>query len=242
MQTKHNPIIVALDGMSKREALALARKLQGQVWGFKVNDLLHQKNGGVTVVEQLKPYGHVFADPKLYDIGNTVRNSLRPYVQAGADFVTIAGDAWNPALCAAAEIKGTTKLLIVTVLTSMDEDDVRKKFNYSLIEYPRLHPIEIEVLKIARLGKECGFDGIVCSAKELHHLEKIGEFAGTIKVVPAIRPLWHQDQNDDNTTRSMTPKEAVELGTDFIVIGRPITKSKDPVAAVARTRAELGLL
>lgn len=235
-----NPIIVALDGMPRKQAFALAESLKGLVWGFKANDLLHQSNGGATVVHHLHRFGNAFPDPKLYDIGNTVKNSLLPYVKAKADFVTISGEAWEPALRAAAKVKGNTKLLVVTLLSSLDEADVRKKYNYPLLEHPRRYPVQEEVLKLARLGKQCGLDGIVCSGQELQMLKDSGEFDDMIKVVPAIRPLWYQElQKTDDQKRTMMPKEALELGADFLVIGRPITEAEDPKEAVRKTLEEI---
>ena len=229
-QTK---IVVALDGMTWRRALSLARHLEGSVWGFKLNDLIDQR--GVAALKRLQEFGHVWADVKLYDIGNTVKNRLRPYVEAEVDFVTIAADAWDPAMRAASEVKGATRLLAVTVLTSLEESDVRAKYGYPLTEYPRRYPVVEEVQKLTRRALACGLDGIVCSPHELQFLDALELPEHFIRATPNIRLQEGSVRSDDqNPERSATPLEAIALGADFLVIGRPITQARKPLEVVER--------
>src|SRR3954468_7479737 len=113
-----NEIIVALDNMEQQAALELARSLSGKVWGFKVNDLLLEY--GCSIVNSLKRHGNVFADPKLHDTPNTVRNSVKRLAFAGADLITchIAGGV--KMLQAAVDEAGKAKIIGVTMLTSLD--------------------------------------------------------------------------------------------------------------------------
>src|SRR5689334_17776634 len=114
-------IIVALDGMTRSEALELATALKGSVWGFKVNDLLIQC--GLEIVRELKKFGGVFADPKLSDIPNTVGNSVRVLAAAGADLITVHASASAASLKAAVAEAGPSRILAITVLTSMSDED-----------------------------------------------------------------------------------------------------------------------
>ena len=98
-------VIVALDGMSESDAMALAERLSGSVWGFKVNDLL--LHCGVPIVEKLKAYGGVFADPKLHDIPNTVKNGVSRLVSAGADILTIHASGGTAMIQAAMAARGS---------------------------------------------------------------------------------------------------------------------------------------
>ena len=199
-----NKIIVALDGISEMEALRIAKLLKGQVWGFKVNDLLFEGPG---IIKKLKKFGNVFADAKLYDIPNTVANSVKRLALAGADMVTVHASGGIEMMRVAKENAGHSKILAVTVLTSFRGSQNKI------------------VLKLAREAEKAGLDGIVCSGHELKYVSKIS----LLKVVPGIRPKDYNKKDDQK--RTVTPKEAIKLGADYLVIGRPITKSKDPPQA-----------
>jgi len=197
-------IIVALDGITVREALSIAAKLKGKVWGFKVNDLLFE---GLEIITKLKKFGKVFADAKLHDIPNTVANSVAKLSKAGADMISVHSSGGIEMMKAAKLVAGKSKIIAVTVLTSSKKAD--------------------NFLKLVDYAQKTNVDGIVCSAHELKYIKK--QF---LKVVPGIRPDWYNTKNDQK--RTATPAEAVSLGADFIVIGRPITKSSDPVKAIEK--------
>lgn len=239
---KKGPIIIPLDGMDKNKALEMAEKLSGMVWGFKVNDLLDPY--GVSIISELKKYGNVFADPKLHDIPNTVANRIKKYVAVKADLITVhasggiemmraavgASDKIG-IMKAAAGIEEYSQILAVTILTSLDEDTTHNIYG---------SPVKAKVLQLARDAKLANVDGIVCSAKELGMLSKHEELARLTKVTPGIRPDWYQaEAKKEDQKRVMTPAEAIKLGADLLVIGRPITKADDPVEAVERTNEEI---
>lgn len=222
----NNNVIVALDGMSRSEALALAKELSGHVWGFKVNDLL--LDCGVEIISELSALGGVFADPKLHDIPNTVKNSVAKIAAAGADLITVHGSAGPDALQAAVSACGNSKILAITVLTSHSAETAKAVFRTS---------IEEAVLAFAKSAAESGVHGVVCSPKELGLLSEFEPAKKLLKVTPGVRPEWYQKADDQS--RVMTPKEAVSLGADYLVIGRPIAADAEPVKAADRINEEL---
>ncbi len=227
----HNPIIVALDGFTEREKLlAVATLLGPHVAGFKVNDALDVH--GVNIIHDLHRYTKlVMADPKLYDIPNTMANRARPYVEAGARMLTVHASSTIDGMRAAVEmgrsLKQQTLILAVTVLTSMSEEEAHLMFG---------NPSKAEVLQLARNAKHANVDGIVCSPLELSLLKKRFELEGLLYVVPGIRPAWHQKADDQK--RTMTPAEARKAGAEYIVIGRPILEHANPVEAAQLTLEE----
>lgn len=206
---KKNQIIVALDGISTDKALRIAKLLKGRAWGFKVNDLLFDS---VSIIKRLKNFGNVFADAKLYDIPNTVANSVARLSNAGADMITVHAAGGKEMMQAAVSKAGKSKIIAVTVLTSF----LNTKETIS------------QVLQYAKQAQASGAHGIVCSGHELASLKKIK----LLKIVPGIRPDWYGKKDDQK--RTMTPKEAIERGADFLVIGRPITEAKDPRGAIQK--------
>lgn len=217
-------IILPLDGMNRSEALALAKKLSGAVWGFKVNDLLLQC--GVEIVSELKQYGRVFADPKLHDIPNTVGNAVRCLAAAGADLITIHASGGTEMFAAALKEAGSaTKILAVTVLTSMSDAASREVYLAGAAE---------TVDRLGSLAQRSAVHGIVCSPKELPLFSK---YSTLLKVTPGVRPSWYGKSDDQ--ARTMTPAEAVRAGATHLVIGRPITGDSDPLGAVERVVEEL---
>ena len=201
--------IIALDGISRTKALQIAKKLQGYVWGFKVNDLLFDNP---TIIKKLKKFGSVFADAKLHDIPNTVGNSVHRLSRIGADIITVHSYGGQEMMRAAKRVAGKTKIIAVTVLTSQ-KLSTRKK-----------------VLDLARGAVAAGVDGIVCSGHELSAVKKIKGIGEMLIIVPGVRPSWYTKKDDQK--RTMTPKKAISIGADYIVIGRPIAETKDPLIAV----------
>lgn len=224
--TMDNPIIIALDGMTQQEALMLARNLKGLVWGFKVNDLL--LDSGLGIIRKLKPYGSVFADPKLYDIPNTVANSVRKLEAAGADLITVHASGGLRMLHQAVSNAARAKVLAVTLLTSFSDDESQKIYG---------KPATENVLALAKLAAESEVPGIVCSPNELKLFQDPPALRSLLKVTPGIRPAWHQRADDQ--TRTKTPKEALAEGASLIVVGRPVTAHEDPVRAVEMILEEI---
>lgn len=215
------PIAVALDGMSEGAAVALARRLGDAVWGFKVNDLLLR--AGTALIPRLRHYGHVFCDPKLHDIPNTVAHDVRALAAAGADLITVHCSGGQAMLRAAMEAaSGTTRIIGVTVLTSLDAGQVAAVYDATTDD---------TVGRLARLALHAGLDGLVCSPRELPLLAKVDADGRLLRVTPGVRPADYGLQDDQR--RSATPRTALDGGSDLLVIGRPITGADDPVAACA---------
>lgn len=198
-----NKIIVALDGISEKEALRTARILKGYVWGFKVNDLLFENK---KIISKLKKFGNVFADAKLHDIPNTVANSVQRLSRAGADMITVHASGGVEMMKAAKRNANQSKILAVTILTS-DKANPKK------------------VIKLLQDAIKAKADGIVCSGRDLKVVGNIPRSESLLKIVPGIRPKWYKKKDDQKQV--MSPKEAIKLGADYLVIGRPIIKSKN---------------
>jgi len=208
-ETVNNKVIIALDGISEKEALRFAKLLKGHVWGFKVNDLLFERSG---IINKLKKVGKVFADAKLHDIPNTVSNSVKKLSSVGADLITVHASGGIEMMHVAKRNAGKSKIIAVTVLTSNRGN------------------VTNDVLGLAKDAIIAGVDGIVCSGHELPAISKIKGAEKLIKIVPGIRPIWYKRKDDQS--RVMTPDQAIKLGADYLVLGRPILYAKDPVEAL----------
>jgi len=226
----HNPIIVALDGMNLRAAAPMARLLTGKVWGFKLNDLY--TSGGWEAVRYISQFGSIMLDLKLYDIPNTVKNHCTAMLDAQnldmkVKIVTVHASGGSEMMKTAATVL-PGRICAVTVLTSFDE-----------AQWAALHgtfrPVKDTVQIMAGAAQAAGCSYLVCSGKELEAVKGYKELK---KIVPGIRPAWHQKADDQK--RTMTPKEAVDAGADYLVLGRPIIEAADPVDAAKRTLEEVG--
>lgn len=230
-----NHLIVALDVPSGHEALGLVEKLKSIVGYFKIGLQLYTSQGP-EIIQKVKKSGcGVFLDLKLHDIPNTVANAVTEAAALGIDMLTLHTLGGEKMMTRAGEIvmelsakgKPAPSLLGVTVLTSMDSEELSKVgFKHSI---PDL------VLRLARLAQRSGLDGLVCSPQELTRLNKEG-ITELFFVTPGIRP---SDTSADDQKRIMTPKEAVLLGARHLVIGRPIIKANDPAEAAERILFEI---
>lgn len=226
-----SPIIVALDFDQPQAALALADQLDPQTVRVKVGKELFTRSGPV-VVEQLVDKGfQVFLDLKFHDIPNTVAGAVRSAAALGVWMVNVHASGgrrmMEAAVAALADVPQRPLLTAVTVLTSMGAEELRE-LGVSA------SPAE-QVVRLAALAQQCGVDGVVCSAQEAPLLrERCG--ADFRLVTPGIRPANAQQ---DDQTRVVTPRDALALGVNDMVIGRPITQAPDPVAAVAEILRQL---
>lgn len=226
-----NRIIVALDLGSAEEALRLAKRVEPHVGAFKVGlGLLHGAGPGVVsaLVDLGKP---VFADAKLHDIPSQVEAAARRLGRLGARWVTAHVSGGAAMLRAAVEGLAETSggyggILGVTVLTSLDEDDLAMLGIGST-------PGKL-VSKMSRVAETAGCEGVVCSPQELTVVKAVAP--ELTRVTPGVRPA---DADKGDQRRVMTPREAVDRGADWLVIGRPITASADPVAVSAAIAAGL---
>jgi len=221
-------IIVALDLPTKKAALNLVEQLRGKISFFKIGLQLYTAEGPEIVRAVLATGAKVFLDLKLHDIPNTVARAVESAANLGVQMLTIHLSGGSEMIRAATAARANNMSIFgVTVLTSMNQEAVR--------EVGISDKIDNQVLRLARLGVEAGIDGLVASPHEIKALR--GEFGDKIKiVVQGIRPTW-ADPGDQK--RFMTPGAALEAGTDYIGIGRPITTHPNPRDAVAKILSEI---
>ncbi len=223
----HNNLIIALDVPSKDEAPTLAHALCGHVRWVKVGLELFCRTGP-SLISLLKEMGFkVFLDLKFMDIPNTVKGAAASACAAGADMLTIhlmGGEAMAKAALEGVRKSGKHRPLVlgVTILTSTSPDDLAWMFHE-----PK--HLSATVLALARKAKSVGLDGIVCSGQEVQKIRKHIHDPFVI-VTPGIR-LANEDEPDDQK-RVTTPEAALCAGSDYLVVGRPVTRSSDPVHAV----------
>lgn len=219
-----NPVLIALDSPDLEAAEHLARGLAPHVGGFKVG-LELMMSEGVEAVSRISALGlPVFADAKLHDIPNTVERAAANLARAGARWIT-AHAAGGPAMLEGA-VRGAqrgregTGILAITVLTSLSAAD--------LAAVGLGESLGRQVARTARLARDAGAEGVVCGVKELGDVAQVA--SDLMRVTPGIRPpgAEHDDQ-----ARVATPLEALQRGSNLLVIGRPITAASDPVAAAA---------
>ncbi|MGP8258817.1 MAG: orotidine-5'-phosphate decarboxylase [Acidobacteriaceae bacterium] len=225
-------LIVALDFPSADAALGLVERLEGCCRWFKVGMELYYAAGN-RVIEGLRERGYeVFLDLKLHDIPNTVAGAVRSVTGVGASLLTIhaaGGEAMMRAAARAASVPGAPKLLAVTVLTSMDEAELRA---VGVGDGPAT-----QVLRLAQLAQAAGIDGLVCSAEEVEAVRAAMGPAMHL-VVPGIRPQGVTGQPDDQR-RVASAAEAIARGASMLVVGRPITQAADPARATTGILAEI---
>lgn len=224
-------LIVALDFASASAALDLVDQLQGVCRWFKVGMELYYAAGN-QILDRLQERGfNVFLDLKLHDIPNTVAGAVRSVAGTGASLLTVhagGGAAMMRAAAQAAECPGAPKLLAVSVLTSMDADEL-KAVGVS-------GTVEDQVVRLARLARAAGIDGLVCSPLEVAAVRAaMGPEA--LLVVPGIRPAGLSESDDQS--RVATPAKAIASGASMLVVGRPITQAADPAQAAAAILAEM---
>ncbi len=222
-------IIVALDFSSAEQALILVDKLDPMLCRVKVGKELFTA-AGPQLVEKLMEKGfEVFLDLKFHDIPSTVANACKAAASLGVWMTNVHALGGIKMLAAARNAlpSGTTKLIAVTLLTSMGPDDLNS------IGLNR-EPVCV-VQKLACLARNCGLDGIVCSALETARLRQI---MGTnfCLVTPGICPV---DSSVDDQKRIATPRKAIQNGADYLVIGRPISQTIDPLAMLLRLNNEI---
>lgn len=221
-------IIVALDVATGKEALKLVSLLSNDVGIFKIGLQAYTAEGPALIrpISLLGP--KVFLDLKLHDIPNTVAKAVEAAGKLGVRMVTLHLSGGSEMIRAAVAARSSDMLLLgVTVLTSATAE--------TLDQIGVSENMEDHVLRLARLGVANGIDGLVASPHEARMLRR--EFGDTIRIVtPGIRPSGSEPGDQK---RFATPREAIEAGADYLVIGRPITGAADPKAAVARVVEEL---
>jgi orotidine-5'-phosphate decarboxylase len=225
-------LIVALDFDSLSSALKFAQKVSDLVGMFKIGSQLFT-SAGPEAVKQIAALGNgIFLDLKFHDIPNTVAGAvLSSAAMPGVQLVNVHALGGRAMLQAAAQAVSAgvpmgadrTRLIAVTILTSMDQ----KAMNETGISGSPL----TRAVKLARLTKECGVDGVVASVQEAKAIRKAcgREF---LIVTPGVRPAETDgEKKKDDQSRTATPAQAIKAGADYIVVGRPIIAASDPRAA-----------
>lgn len=225
-------VIIACDFPSKEATLAFLDKFTGKKPYVKIGMELFYSEGPA-IVREIKERGHrIFLDLKLHDIPNTVEKAMAALSKLDVDMCNLHAAGTKDMMEAA--IRGLTRedgsrplLIAVTQLTSTSQERMQKEL---------LIPEELDkvVIKYAQNAKAAGLDGVVCSPLESG---KIHETCGTdfLTVTPGVR---FADGDKGDQVRVTTPEKAKEIGSDYIVVGRPITKAEDPVAAYERVCRE----
>ena len=231
MTSVKSTVIVALDYDNQDSALTLADRLDPTLCRLKVGKELFTA-AGPSVVKKLTDRGFdIFLDLKFHDIPNTVAKAIGTAADLGVWMTNVhasGGSRMMSAARQALDVKGSDMLLIgVTVLTSMNVSDLE--------EVGVQGNASAQVLRLAELAKNSGLDGVVCSAQEAKLLkESLGQ--GFKLVTPGIRLA---DSVADDQRRIVTPADALALGSDYLVIGRPITKSTNPLATLLEINRSL---
>lgn len=221
-------LIVAADNV---DVVELAARLRDTGVCIKVNSALRER--GYPLLLQIHELGlRSFADLKLNDIKETMAADGRLLAQVAPCMVTAMCSAGEAALRALKDWLPDAEVLGVTVLTSLDDEDSEKIYGCTVPQ---------GVLRFARLAKSAGLDGVVASPREAWMLRRLLGEDMTINT-PAIRPTWSLVAGDDqNAKRVATPADAIKMGADRIVVGRPIVQAADPREAVRKTLDEIEL-
>jgi orotidine-5'-phosphate decarboxylase len=236
MKHPYNPIICALDTTEVEKANTLIDAIHGHIGALKLGLEFFTANGASGVRKLEKHQIPIFLDLKFHDIPNTVARAIKATAGIGTFMMTVHTAGGRAMLQAAIDASMEVAILTgsarpqiigVTVLTSLDQADlnmigIRDNLNE-------------QVARLADLAQSCGLDGVVCSPYEIAALRKQCGHDFTL-VVPGVRP---EGSDKDDQKRTMTPKEALKKGADYLVIGRPLTQAKDPTEAAKAIVASL---
>jgi len=227
----HPKILVALDYENRSQAMELVAKLNPEQCRMKIGKEMFTRYGPA-IIEDIQRSGFdVFLDLKYHDIPNTVAKACAAAADLGVWMVNVHALGGQRMLEAAAEAVAAQQhkplLIAVTVLTSMSAEDLAfMGINKAPGDF---------AIQLAGMAKNAGLDGVVCSAQEAATMKShLGE--AFILVTPGIRP---SGSASDDQRRIMTPAEAIKAGSDYLVIGRPVTQSEDPVSVLLTINSEI---
>ena len=224
-----NKIIIPLD-LDHSSAINIAKKLNPDLCRLKVGSQLFTSSGPKIISELNDLKFDIFLDLKFYDIPNTVYESVKSASDLGVWMVNVHASGGAKMLESAKKaiesVNSSTILIAVTVLTSFSKENMA---NLGIAD------LDKHILNLAKLAYDCGLDGVVCASTDTQSIKKnFGK--NFLAVTPGIRPAW---SSLDDQRRVSTPAEALRNGSDFLVIGRPITGSKDPIKALERIYKEM---
>ena len=236
MKSSPAELYCALDTVNLLQAQSWARSLSGVVDGVKLGLEFFVANGPAGVRAVQAEGLSIFLDLKLHDIPNTVAGGMRAAASLGISLITVhtMGGAAMMQAAKAASIEGAgrhapPRVIGITVMTSLSDED--------LIATGQHGPVGSQALRLAELAAECRLDGVVCSAREAAALRAKLD-SSMLLITPGIRPRGGDLQDQK---RVVTPGDAVRLGANILVVGRPISESPDPLAAARQIRAEMAL-
>lgn len=206
-------IIVAIDEIDFKKASSIVDNLDSKKCMVKIGSVAFNSIGPDIILYAAKKGFDIFLDLKLHDIPNTIKKSIEGLISYPINMLTVHASGGREMMSAAMEaVSGTNiKIFGVTILTSLNDDDTNEIFQRTSSEQVRM---------MLDLAESARIDGVVCSP---HELELANKRESLLSITPGIRL---QNSNDDQK-RVMTPKEAIDLGADYLVIGRPITASND---------------
>lgn len=219
--------MVALDLDDVGEAVDLAREIGSRVAALKVGSQLFARGGPEAVRRIIEAGAEVFLDLKFHDIPNTVQKAVEGAGSIGVSWLTVHASGGRRMVAAAKEAAGSARVLAVTVLTSLGQEDV------SQIGFAG--SVSDQVLRLALLAREAGADGIVCSPLEVSALRGVLD-RECVLVTPGIRPAGAAS---DDQARIASPAAAIRAGADFLVVGRPVVRAPDRKAAVEQILREI---
>jgi len=228
MIDSYKRIIFALDVPSSEKGVELAKKLSGSVGYLKIGLELFVKCGP-QIISEISNYAPIFLDLKLHDIPATIKGAIQSLPKENVQMLTIHASNSKEALMEAVKSSNGIKIIAVTVLTSISQNDLEEEgYKKSLAE-----------LAVARAvkAKNCGCHGVVCSVFEAKEIRK--ECGNDFLIItPGIRPSWEGVSKHDQK-RVATPAEAIKAGADFVVIGRAIRDADDPQKAAMMIAKEI---
>ncbi|MFH1780970.1 MAG: orotidine 5'-phosphate decarboxylase / HUMPS family protein, partial [Candidatus Nealsonbacteria bacterium] len=230
MRVLKNPIIVALDGMTKEETIACMHELGKSVWGYKLSGLIIKE--GMNAIHEIKTnvgLVNLFIDLQLVGIPRFMREITSMLSCPEVRFISCNAASGPEGIRASVEKAYTSRVLVGSILSSLGIADVKFIFDTPYRE--------IKTYEFTRMAMECGAGGIYCSAEELQFLSHYPETKKIEKIVVGIRPEWYPDLGDHKVV--VTPKVAMGLGANFLVIGSPITKAQNKKEAAEKILSEI---
>ncbi len=232
-------ICIALDVDDLKVARLLVRTLAPLGPIFKVGSHLFAGGEGRRIIDEIHGAGaRVFLDLKYHDIPNTVANAARVATRMGVFMFNVHSLGGSVMMKMVADVVGEEAVknglprpivVAITVLTSMSREDLKRDLMVS-------EPLDRYVIHLATLSQRAGLDGVVCSP---HEIRLIKEACGSdfVVVTPGIRPAWSSEMHDQK--RVLTPRQAFDMGADYIVVGRPVIKAPDPLSALQELNKEV---
>ena len=219
---KANKVIVALDTSNIKKVKEIVQKLKSEVYAFKIGYEFFLNHGikGYNTVRKICP--RIFLDLKLHDIPNTTKKGIEAINKLKPLLTTIHISGGDEMMKASLINKKHTKILGVSILTSLDNKQTKKYYNEKKIENL--------VKKFVKQAQKNKLDGVICSPKEIKYIRKeVGK--NFLIITPGIR-INNSNKIKDDQKRVLTPAEAISLGANFLVIGRPILQSKNPLNTI----------